>query len=122
MIGSVRTTDGIRGAGNASGLRYAVGPSAKVSLPLGFCVEADAQYSRVGYDSAFAIAFGGTAFLAHATSWECPILLKHRIPLFPLLHPYVSIGYSSRRSFTTRAGTGISSARMATKVSLLAPV
>jgi opacity protein-like surface antigen len=75
-------------------LRYTVGPTVELGLPLGLTLETDALYKRLRYDS---YPFGFDTFRAETTadSWEFPFLLKRRLPRVPL-HPHGSLGVSLR--------------------------
>jgi Outer membrane protein beta-barrel domain len=98
--GGVRATNDIEGSFGTSSesSRYLVGPMVEATLPHGFSVEADALYSRPGYSSIFANAFGSSTVRARGTSWEFPLLIKRGLP-FPLIHPYVELGYAPRRQW-----------------------
>jgi len=65
--------------------RYTVGPYVELRLPAGMAVEMDALYRNYGFVSA------GVA--TSASSWEFPVLLKHRISL-PLVKPFFDGGVS----------------------------
>ena len=57
--------------------RYTVGPYVELRLPAGMAVEVDALYRNYDF----------------ASSWEFPVLLKHRISL-PLVKPFFDGGVS----------------------------
>jgi hypothetical protein len=63
--------------------RFTVGPYVELRLPAGMAVEVDALYRNYDFLSA------GTS----ASSWEFPVLLKHRISL-PLVKPFFDGGVS----------------------------
>jgi hypothetical protein len=107
--GGVRATNDIDGSFGTSSesSRYVVGPMVEATLPHGFSGEADALYSRPGYNSIFSNAFGSSTNKARGTSWEFPLLIKHRLP-FPLIHPYAELGYAPRRTSGSISSTGSS--------------
>jgi len=107
--GGVRATHDIEGTFGTSSesSRYVVGPMVEATLPHGFGVEADALYSRFGYNSIFSNAFVSSTFKARGTSWEFPLLIKHGLP-FPLIHPYAELGYAPRRTGGSISSTGSS--------------
>jgi Outer membrane protein beta-barrel domain len=72
----------------AEARRYTVGPYVELRLPAGMAVEVDALYRS--YD------FRSGTFGASASSWEFPVLVKHRIAL-PLVKPYFDAGVSFSR-------------------------
>jgi len=61
--------------------RYTVGPYVELRLPAGMAIEVDALYRNYDFLS------------AGASSWEFPVLLKHRISL-PLVKPFFDGGVS----------------------------
>lgn len=73
---------------SAEARRYTVGPYVELKLPAGMGVEVDALYRS--YD------FRSGTFAASASSWEFPVLLKHRISL-PLVKPFFDGGVSFSR-------------------------
>ncbi len=73
---------------SADAPRYLVGPYVEIRLPARMAVEVDALYRS--YD------FRIGAFGAAASSWEFPILVKHRFPV-PLVKPYFDAGLSFSR-------------------------
>ena len=68
--------------------RYTVGPYVELRLPARMAIEVDALYRSYNFRSA------GVG--APASSWEFPILLKHRFPV-PLVKPYFDAGLSFSR-------------------------
>jgi hypothetical protein len=68
--------------------RYTIGPYVEVRLPDRMAVEVDALYRS--YD------FRSGAFGASASSWEFPVLVKHRFPV-PLVKPFFDAGVSFSR-------------------------
>lgn len=77
---------------NAPTQRYIVGGVAEVRLPLGFGVEFDALYRRLGFSGS---GYGGlptfSTVSASGSNWEFPLLLKYRFH-FPVVRPYVDAG------------------------------
>ena len=68
--------------------RYTVGPYVELRLPAGMAVEVDALYRTYNFSNA------GVG--ASASSWEFPVLLKHRFPV-PLVKPFFDAGVSFSR-------------------------
>ena len=68
--------------------RYTVGPYVELRLPARMAIEVDALYRS--YD------FRNAGIGASASSWEFPVLLKHRFPV-PLVKPYFDAGVSFSR-------------------------
>src|SRR5690349_4830922 len=68
--------------------RYTVGPYVELRLPARMAVEVDALYRSYDFRSA---GVGATA-----SSWEFPVLVKHRFPV-PLVKPYFDAGVSFSR-------------------------
>jgi hypothetical protein len=73
--GGVRLTDDFgRTFGTAESKRYVVGPMLTARLPLGFRLEFDALYRRVGFRSFLTTDIGGSfAERDTGNSWEFPI-------------------------------------------------
>jgi hypothetical protein len=65
--------------------RYTIGPYVELRLPARMAVEVDALYRS--YD------FRSGSFGASASSWEFPVLVKHRFPV-PVAKPYFDAGVS----------------------------
>jgi hypothetical protein len=91
--GGVRlTTDLDNYDATSESKRYVVGPMATFGLPLGFRIEVDALYRRVGYRTAFGNIFGSFTERDRGNSWEFPIVLRHG-----LTHGlYAGAGYAPR--------------------------
>jgi hypothetical protein len=68
--------------------RFTGGPYVELRLPAGMAVEVDALYRN--YD------FASAGVATSASSWEFPVLLKHRIGL-PLVKPFFDGGVSFSR-------------------------
>src|SRR4051812_15902078 len=107
--GGVSLTDPDRYKGESK--RYIVGPSVEVRLPLGFAVEVDALYRRVG--SSFSYIFptlnpdGTPANMTIANynrqrgnSWEFPILAKYYFrSRSSAWQPFLATGYAFRATW-----------------------
>ena len=76
------------GVFTADAPRYTVGPYVELRLPARMAVEVDALYRSYDFRSA------GVG--ASASSWEFPVLVKHRFPV-PLVKPYFDAGVSFSR-------------------------
>jgi hypothetical protein len=74
------------GSFHAASANWTIGPTAEIRLPLGFAVEADALYRRIGYD--VSDSFRGSA-------WMFPILAKYHFP-GSLARMYVASGVNLR--------------------------
>jgi len=68
--------------------RYTVGPYVELRLPARMAVEVDALYRTYNFSSAGV----GTS----ASSWEFPVLVKHRFPV-PVVKPFFDAGVSFLR-------------------------
>jgi opacity protein-like surface antigen len=75
--------------------RYLVGPTGEVHLPLGFSIEVDALYKRLGYQYQAFPATGTVTSQTVANSWEFPLLIKWAFPGGPI-RPFVDAGASFR--------------------------
>jgi hypothetical protein len=92
--GGVRGTDDLGGTfGTSESKRYVVGPMLTARLPLGFRLEFDALYRRVGFRSLMNTDIGGSvAERDTGNSWEFPILVRRT-----LWHGlYAGVGYAPR--------------------------
>jgi hypothetical protein len=78
--------------------QYIVGPMVELHLPLGLSVEADALYRPLNLTTENQVLPQPTVFRTsnNVSSWEFPILGKVRLPLVPLVKPYVDAGPSFR--------------------------
>jgi hypothetical protein len=99
VLGGGRPT-GEMGSGVSSESKgYVVGPSLEVGLPLGFSIEADGLYHRLGYQYTFSSISGSQSVTASGgerdNTWEIPILLKYKIPM-GRIKPFVMAGGSRR--------------------------
>lgn len=95
VIGGVRATGDMNSPAVSESKRYTVGPMAGIGLPFGFGIEVDALYSREGFRAANSTPLATTNLNSHANEWQVPILLTHSVP-FPVVKPFVEIGYSPR--------------------------
>jgi opacity protein-like surface antigen len=75
--------------------RYLIGPTGEVHLPLGFSIEVDALYKRLGYQYQAFPATGTVTAQTVANSWEFPLLIKWALPGGPI-RPFVDAGASFR--------------------------
>ena len=75
--------------------RYLIGPTGELHLPLGFSVEVDALYKRLGYQYLANPTTGTVAAQTVANSWEFPLLIKWALPAGPI-RPFVDAGASFR--------------------------
>ena len=77
---------------------YIIGPMVELHLPLGLSIEADALYRPLNLTTENQIVPQPTVFRTskNVSSWEFPILGKVRLPLVPLVKPYVDAGPSFR--------------------------
>lgn len=88
-----------RGGDYATAIRrYTVGPAVEFRLIRSLGVELDALYRRAGYDASTYLVGVGTYtssnFHVSANSWDFPLLLKSRVPMFP--HVIVGAGGALR--------------------------
>ena len=77
---------------------YIVGPMVELHLPFGFSVEADGLYRPLNVTTESQVAPQQTVFRTSkdVSSWEFPIMGKFRIPVLPLIKPYVGAGPNFR--------------------------
>jgi hypothetical protein len=75
--------------------RYIIGPTAQVNLPLGFSVEVDALYKRLGFQYQQNTVDGTVTAQTVANSWEFPLLVKWAFLPGPI-RPFVDAGASFR--------------------------
>jgi hypothetical protein len=69
---------------------YVVGPMVTAGLPLGFRLEIDALYRRVGYRTSFGTVFGYFTERDRGNLWEFPIILRHGLTR----GLYAGVGYA----------------------------
>lgn len=76
---------------------YAVGPTVEFSLPGDFGIEVDGLFQPLEFTALRSVVGSSTIDFTHTTgsSWEFPVLLKYRLPLFPL-RPFLQVGASER--------------------------
>jgi hypothetical protein len=77
---------------------YIIGPMVELHLPLGFSIEADGLYRPLNVTTESQVAPQTTVFRTsnNVSSWEFPIMAKFRVPVLPLVKPYVGAGPSFR--------------------------
>jgi hypothetical protein len=77
---------------------YIIGPMVELHLPLGLSIEADALYRPLNVTTENQVAPQLTVFRTsnNVSSWEFPIMGKFRIPVLPLVKPYVGAGPNFR--------------------------
>jgi hypothetical protein len=88
-----------RTSGGDESKPYLFGPSIEFRLPLGFAVEVDALYQRIGNTVRF---YGEPGFYSRrrANEWQFPILGKYYFqPSTRRWRPYVGAGYSVRTAW-----------------------
>jgi len=95
FVGGIRATNDVLDGATSESKRYIVGPMVNVGLPMGFEAEFDALYSHEGYRAYLSNVFGNQFNRETAQSWEFPILLRYRIPLFRF-RPFAEIGFAQR--------------------------
>jgi hypothetical protein len=72
--------------------RYVLGPMITAGLPLGFRLEVDGLYRRVGLRTSFGTVFGYFTERDRGNSWEFPIILRHSL----VRGLYAGAGYAPR--------------------------
>jgi hypothetical protein len=78
---------------------YLVGPMVEVHLPLNLSIEADALYRPINVTTDFQIVPNPAQRTSSTYStWEFPVLGKYRLPLLPIVKPFVEAGPSFRAS------------------------
>jgi hypothetical protein len=107
VTGGGRTTDDVTCCATPESKRYVVGPMVELGLPLGFAVEFDALYHRHGYQISSGNFFGSSNERERANSWEFPMLLKYKLPVFKV-KPFVEVGAAPRRISGTISVSGSS--------------
>ena len=76
---------------------YIVGPMVEVLLPASFGVEVDALYRPLSLVNNFTVLPAITRLTGNTPgTWEFPILAKYRLPLLPVVKPFVEAGPSFR--------------------------
>jgi hypothetical protein len=94
--GGVRTTDDVSGSITSESKRYIVGPKVEIGLPLRLSFELEALYQRFGFTGYAGSELGSSITRERANSWEFPMILKYSLPVMPLVHPFVGVGYAPR--------------------------
>jgi hypothetical protein len=95
VIGGGRATGEVTSPAIDESKRYILEPTLDIGLPLGFGFEFDALYSRDGFRASNSTALASTFLGERANTWEFPLLVKHSLP-FPIVKPFVEIGYGPR--------------------------
>jgi hypothetical protein len=81
--------------------QYIFGPMIEVRLPLSLAIEIDALYRPVNLTTDTQVIPGPLAHTSqNLTTWEFPVLGKFRLPLAPIVKPYVEAGPSFRKTFS----------------------
>lgn len=76
---------------------YIVGPAIEVRLPANFGIEVDALSRPLSLVTAFQVIPAPVRLTSNAPgTWEFPILAKYRLPLLPIVKPFVEGGPSFR--------------------------
>ncbi len=84
-----------------------VGLMAVVNLPLGFAVEGNALYKRLGFRVDSSSLVGGHPVDSRFNSWEFPILLRsYPLGRNPLFQPFLSAGLNIRATSGEFLGLG----------------
>src|SRR6202021_136994 len=83
-----------------------VGPMIELGLPGGFAVELDALYHRNGYVIENGNFAGSIIERERAHSWEFPILLKYKLPVFKV-KPFAEVGLAPRSISGTISESGV---------------
>jgi len=79
----------------------------ELALPAGFAVELDALYHRNGYLIENSNFSGSIVESERANSWEFPILLKYKLPVFKV-KPFAEVGLAPRSISGTISESGFS--------------
>jgi hypothetical protein len=90
--GGVRLTEDFELSGASQSKRYLAGAAVEIKLPLRFAIEADALYSRAGFQVLSSSPFGSSIETQRANVWEIPLLAKFR----PFRHVFAEAGYAPR--------------------------
>src|ERR1700692_1108966 len=89
---------------------YVIGPTAELSLPFGFSVEADALYRPLNLTTNITVVPQPLArYFTNINSWEFQILGKYHFLHTPIVKPYVEAGpifrhVSSSGSYLSNSG------------------
>lgn len=110
-IGGGRATDQATSPAIDESKRYILGPMLDIGLPLGFGFEFDALYSRDGFRASNSTPLASNFLGERTNTWEFPLLVKHSLP-FPIVKPFVEIGYAPRvmRGSINSAGSFLATA------------
>jgi len=78
-------------------LPLALGGMASLNLPMGFAIEGNALYKRLGFRINTNSILGGQIADSRFNSWEFPVVLKaYPLGRNPLVQPFFSAGFSVR--------------------------
>jgi hypothetical protein len=105
VAGGGRTTGDVVYAAVPESRRYVVGPAVELDLRLGFAVEVDALYHRLGYKVSGGNFAGYLTESGRINSWEFPMLLKYKLHT-PLIKPFIEAGVAPRSLSGTLSQTG----------------
>lgn len=76
---------------------FSIGGMASLNLPVGFSIEGNALYKRLGFRLDSSSIAGGRVEDRRFNSWEFPIMLKsYPLGRNPLVQPFVSAGLNIR--------------------------
>ena len=107
IVGGVPLTDGLSGS-TFTGVDsvthtfsnshdYLVGPMVDVRLPFSLGIEIDALYHPVNVTTDLTVLPGTVTHSSrNPSTWEFPVLGKYRLPLLPVVKPFVEAGPSFR--------------------------
>jgi hypothetical protein len=94
--GGVPLNDVVKGAEDRSGA-FTFGGMASLNLPMGFAIEGNALYKRVGYSLDLSGPVGEGVVDSRSGAWEFPVLLKsYPLGRNPLIQPFLSAGLNFR--------------------------
>ena len=76
---------------------YLVGPMVDIRLPLSLGIEVDALYHPVNVTTDLTVIPSTTTRTSsNPATWEFPVLGKYRLPLLPVIRPFIEAGPSFR--------------------------
>jgi len=86
---------------------FTIGGMATLNLPLGFSIEGNALYKRLGFHVDSSSVIGGRVQDLHFNAWEFPLMLKsYPLGRNPLVQPFVSAGLNTRTTSGNFLGLG----------------